>query len=427
MAGKLSQSKLWSRAQSVIPGGVNSPVRAFKSVGMSPLIVSKAKGSMIYDVEGKGYIDLVMSWGPLILGHAHAEIIRSVEKALRDGSSFGALSEREILLAEMVCKAVPSVEKIRFVSSGTEAAMTAVRLARAFTQRSKIIKFEGCYHGHSDFLLAKAGSGLATYGLPGSAGVPIEAAASTIVLPFNDVEAVEKILREFPNHIACILLEPIPANMGVVLPKPGYLEFLRKICNQNGALLVFDEVISGFRVSWGGAQELLNVRPDLTILGKIIGGGLPVGAVGGRKEIMELLAPLGPVYQAGTLSGNPAAMAAGLKTLELLREKGNYEKLEELGKNLQEGLEEILEKRKIKGRVQRVGSLMTLFFADQPVENYEDVEKSDSKKFVGFFQKMFKKGIFLPPSAFEAWFLSLAHTKKDIQKIIQIVGLSLKN
>lgn len=416
---------LWKKAQTLMPGGVNSPVRAFKSVGMDPMIVSRAKGSKIYDIQGKAFVDLVMSWGPLILGHAHPEILKAVEKAMKEGTSYGALSEKEILLAEMICKAVPSIEKVRFVSSGTEAAMTAIRLARSYTGRSKIIKFEGCYHGHSDFLLVKAGSGLATYSLAGSAGIPEDVLKSTIVIPFNDLDALEKVFTRFPNEIACVLMEPIPANMGVVLPKVGYLDGVKRLSQQNGALLVFDEVITGFRVAYGGAQSYYKIRPDLTILGKIIGGGFPVGAVGGPSEIMDQLAPLGPVYQAGTLSGNPVAMAAGLKTLELLKKLRTYEKLEMLGTELAQGLEELLAKKKIPARIQRMGSMMTLFFTNRPVENYQDVLASDSKKFIKFFQAMFKRGIFLPPSPFEAWFLSLAHAEKDIAKVIKVADLAL--
>lgn len=416
---------LWAKAQSLMPGGVNSPVRAFKSVGMDPLIVSRAKGSRIFDINGKSYIDLVMSWGPLILGHVHTEVVKAVKEALLEGSSFGALSEREIDLAQMVKDAMPSIDKIRFVSSGTEAAMTAIRLARAYTGRSKIIKFEGCYHGHSDSLLAKAGSGLATYSLAGSAGIPEEVLQSTIVLPFNDSGAVEKTFQMFENQIACVLVEPIPANMGLVLPKPDYLNFLRKMCTQNKALLIFDEVITGFRVAYGGAQSVFKIKPDLTILGKIIGGGFPVGAVGGRSEVMDQLAPLGPVYQAGTLSGNPVAMAAGLQMLKILKKKSVYQKLEIAGRTLEEGLSEILSRKNISARIHRVGSMLTLFFTDHEVQNYDDVLKCDAEKFKIFFKKMFQKGIFLPPSAFETWFLSLAHSKGDIEKIIESADQAL--
>ncbi|MBI1884342.1 MAG: glutamate-1-semialdehyde 2,1-aminomutase [Chlamydiae bacterium] len=417
---------LWLKAQELMPGGVNSPVRAFKSVGLDPLIVSKAKGSKIYDVRGKAYLDLVMSWGPLILGHAHPEILKAVKEALEEGSSFGALSHREILLAEAICNALPSLEKIRFVSSGTEAAMTAIRLARAFTGRDKMIKFEGCYHGHSDFLLAKAGSGLATYSLAGSAGIPKEVLKSTLVLPFNDWVALEKTMNRFGREIACILVEPIPANMGLVFPEKDMLKTLRKMCTQKGILLIFDEVITGFRVGYGGAQELYHVQPDLTILGKIIGGGFPVGAVGGRKEIMDQLAPLGPVYQAGTLSGNPVAMAAGLKTLEILKRKGAYEKLEKLGATLAGGLEEILKKKKISFQLHRIGSMMTLFFNDRPIENYQDVLQCNTEKFNQFFREMFRKRIFLPPSAFETWFLSLSHSAQDIESFLKAADQTFK-
>ncbi|MBI1871034.1 MAG: glutamate-1-semialdehyde 2,1-aminomutase [Chlamydiae bacterium] len=417
--------KLWTQAQSLMPGGVSSPVRAFRSVGLDPLIVSHAKGCKIYDVEGRCFIDLVMSWGPLMLGHADPEVVREVQNAVREGSTFGALSEREIKLAQKIKEAIPSIEKIRFVNSGTEAAMTVIRLARAFTGRSKIIKFEGCYHGHSDFLLAKAGSGLATYSLPGSSGVPEEVLKSTLVLAYNDLEALERSFHRFPNQIAAVLVEPIAANMGVVPPREGFLQGLRSLCKRFGCLLIFDEVITGFRVSFGGAQGLYKVQPDLTILGKIIGGGFPVGAVGGRAKMMDQLAPSGPVYQAGTLSGNPVAMAAGLQTLEMLQGQNPYRKLEHLGRELEDGLSKILQMKKIPFRLHRIGSLMTLFFTSHEIENYEDVLKSDSQRFKQFFKEMFEQGVFLPPSPFEAWFLSLAHSKSDIQKILKAASKAL--
>lgn len=413
--------KLWNKAQKLMPGGVNSPVRAFRSVKLSPLIVSRAKGSKIYDIHGKEYMDMVMSWGPLILGHAHSEILKTINKAVSEGTTYGALTEKEIQLAEVICKAIPSIQKIRFVNSGTEAAMTAIRLARAFTGRSKIIKFEGCYHGHSDFLLAKAGSGLATYSLPGSDGTPKEALQSTLVIPFNDLDVLKKAFESFPKQIAAVIIEPVPANMGVVLPRNGYLEGMKKLCEDNGALLIFDEVITGFRLTYGGVQDILKIKPDLTILGKIIGGGFPVGAIGGTSKIMDLLAPLGPVYQAGTLSGNPVAMSAGLKTLELLKEETLYEKLSDLSLQLALGLDDIIQKKKIKAQVQWLGSMLTLFFTASPVDNYKDALKSDTSRFSRFYRKMFQQRIFLPPSQFEAWFLSASHSKRDIQRLLKAV------
>lgn len=401
-----------------MPGGVNSPVRAFRSVGTKPLIVSRAKGSKIYDTAGKSFTDLVMSWGALILGHAHTDIIAAAKKAMEDGSSFGALCEREIRLAQLICEAVGSIEKLRFVSSGTEAAMTAVRLARAFTGREIIVKFEGCYHGHSDFLLAKAGSGLATYGLAGSAGVPQAASASTIVLPFNDSAAVNLAFRKFKNKIAAVIVEPVPANMGVVLAAEGFLKGLEELCKRHGALLICDEVISGFRLGYTAAQLRYGVSSDLTIFGKIIGGGFPAAAVAGRGKIMDQLAPLGPVYQAGTLSGNPVAMAAGAAALEFLKREDPYPMLDRLGERLEHGLMEIFSGARIPVHINRLGSMMTVFFSSGAPRNYEEVKNTDTRRFIRFFRKMYRAGVFLAPSAFEAWFLSAAHTVRDVDHVL---------
>jgi glutamate-1-semialdehyde 2,1-aminomutase len=407
------------RAQKKIPGGVNSPVRAWKAVGGSPRFMARGSGSRIYDVDGREYIDFVGSWGPLILGHAHPEIVAAVEKALASGTSFGAPTEREVELAEAVSKLFPSIEKLRLVNSGTEAAMSAVRLARAFAQRSRIVKFDGCYHGHSDGLLARAGSGVASLSLPDSAGVPPAFAAETGVVPFNDIHAVEAVFQQYPDSIAAVIVEPICGNMGVISPAPGFLASLREITRNHGALLIFDEVITGFRVSAGGAQELFKIRPDLTCLGKILGGGLPLGAFGGRAEIMDLLAPEGPVYQAGTLSGNPLAVGAGLAMLRELSHPGVYEKLEEKGGKFQQGLEHVLKARRISAVVNRQGSMLTLFFGVERVRDAEEARGSDRECFARFFHGMLGRGIYWPPSPFETAFLSLAHETADIDQAIE--------
>lgn len=409
----------FKKAKKLIPGGVNSPVRAFSSVGCDPLFIERGKGPKIYDVSGKEYIDLVCSWGPLILGHAYPPVVSAVKKALSKGISFGACTEKETELAELIVSAFPSIEKVRLVNSGTEAVMSAVRLARGYTKRDKIIKFEGCYHGHSDSLLVKAGSGLAAFGSPTSLGVPKSVANDTIVLPFNNLTAVEKTLKKHSRKIAALIVEPIPGNMGVVLPKHGYLEGLRRLTEKYGIVLIFDEVISGFRAAYGGAQELFGIMADLTCLGKIIGGGFPAAAFGGRADIMDCLAPLGGVYQAGTLSGNPIAVTAGIVTLKSLRDKKIYKELEKKGERLEEGL-------KTNFCINRVGSLMTLFFTEEEVVDFQSAKRSDLSGFAKFFRGMLKRGIYLPPSQFEAWFISAAHSIADIDRIVLCARESLR-
>ena len=411
--------ELHARASRVIPGGVNSPVRAFKSVGGEPPYIVRGQGSRIWDADGNEYIDYVGSWGPLILGHAFPSVVEAVEKANRDGASFGACTPIEAELAEEVIAAFPSMDKVRFVSSGTEATMSAIRLARAFTGRSYIIKFEGCYHGHADSLLVKAGSGVATLGIPGSAGVLEEQAKYTLALPFNSEEIIQEAFHKFKNEIACVIVEPVVGNMGCVPPREGYLRFLRTITAQQGAVLIFDEVMTGFRLSFGGAQELYKVDPDLTTLGKIIGGGLPVGAYGGRAELMDMIAPVGPVYQAGTLSGNPLAMAAGLATLrELKRRPEIYTQLEQRTAMLVEGVLAAAKQKGVALTANRVGSMFTWFFQPGVVHDWDTAAKSDTQAFGKFHSKMFEQGIYLPPSQYEAIFMSAAHTESAIEKTI---------
>jgi glutamate-1-semialdehyde 2,1-aminomutase len=403
--------KLWQEAVRLLPGGVNSPVRAFRGVGGTPFFAQRAKGSHLWDVDGNEYVDYVCSWGPMILGHAHPKVVRAVQEAARDGTSFGTPNLRELKLAQLVCESFPSIQKIRFVNSGTEATMSAIRLARGFTKRDKIVKFEGCYHGHSDSLLVKAGSGGATFDVPDSAGVPADFARNTLTLPLNNVAALESINW---REIACAIIEPIPANMGLIPLKRGFLERLRKLTQENDALLILDEVISGFRVARGGAQELYGISADLTTLGKIIGGGLPVGAFGGRADIMDLLAPNGTVYQAGTLSGNPLAMAAGIATLEELFQPGTYEKLEKLGAALCDEL-----KKTVKAQHVRIGSLFCAFFSDREVVDYASAKASDTKRYAKFFHEMLSRGVYLAPSQFEVGFMSLAHTPEDIEQTLR--------
>jgi glutamate-1-semialdehyde 2,1-aminomutase len=417
----LSKSRaLQQRAERVIPGGVDSPARAFKSVGGDPPIIVRGAGSRMWDADGNEYVDYVGSWGPLILGHAHPEVIAAIERATRDGASFGASTPSEAELAELVVEAMPSVEMVRFVSSGTEATMSAIRLARGYTKRDRIIKFEGCYHGHADSLLVKGGSGLATLGIPDSAGVPAELAQLTTALPYNDIVAVEEAFEKFPDKFACVIVEPVVGNMGCVPPAPDYLKDLRELCTRRGVLLIFDEVMTGFRLSYGGAQELFGIKPDLTTMGKIIGGGLPVGAYGGRRDIMNMVAPLGPVYQAGTLSGNPLAMTAGIATLRILREKKNeiYPQLEARASRLVEGILETGKKAGVKMTANRVGSMFTWFFANEPVTDWPSASKADPKRFGKFHRAMLESGIYLPPSQFEAAFLSFAHSGEDIERTI---------
>jgi len=421
MAIRLDHSrKLQQRAERLIPGGVNSPVRAFRAVGGEPPFVVRGEGARVWDADGNSYIDYVGSWGPLLLGHAAPEVVEAVIEAARKGTSFGASTAAEIELAEAVIEAFPSMEKVRFVSSGTEATMSAIRLARAATGRKYIIKFVGCYHGHTDALLVKAGSGVATLGIPGSAGVPEEFVQFTLALPFNDRKAVEEAFDKFKGQIACIIVEPVVGNMGCVPPRSGYLEFLREITRHEGSLLIFDEVMTGFRIAFGGAQELYGIRPDLTTLGKVIGGGLPVGAYGGRGDLMELVAPLGPMYQAGTLSGNPLAMAAGLAMLCTLRNQGKalYARLEKLTLSLVTQVSEAARKAGIAVTTNQLGSMFTFFFVDHPVTDWDSASGCDTEKFGRFHRAMLNAGIWLPPSQFEAAFLSTAHTENDIAETV---------
>lgn len=416
-AGSLSK-ELYNASLKLMPGGVNSPVRSFLGVDGEPLFMERGKGSKIYDADGREYIDYVMSWGPLIFGHANADILGKIQKVLERGTSFGACTGFELELAKLVVDAVPSIEMVRFVNSGTEATMSAIRLARALTDRKKILKFDGCYHGHVDSLLVKGGSGLATLGIPSTPGVPEELTALTVSIPYNDIEALRSTLEANPRDFAAVIVEAVAGNMGVVLPKEGYLSELRDLCTKFGTLLIFDEVMTGFRLSMGGAQEKFGITPDLTCLGKIIGGGLPVGAYGGRREIMQEVAPSGPVYQAGTLSGNPVSMSAGIKTLKMLREAETYEKLDYRTQHLTDEMKKRADKQGIPMTINRAGSMFTLFFQKGPVENYEDAKKSNLKHFSKYFHGMLDEGFYIPPSQFEAWFMSMAHTDQDLEKTI---------
>ena len=410
-----TRSELWRRATALIPGGVNSPVRAMRAVGLDePLFVRRGEGAWIEDVDGNRYVDWVMSWGPLIFGHADPEIVEAVTRAAADGTSFGASTEAEVELAAELVAAVPSLEMVRLVSSGTEASMTAIRLARAVRKRDRILKFAGCYHGHVDALLASAGSGIATLGIPSTPGVPAAVAGETVVCPFNDVDAAAEAVLRYGEDLACIIVEPVAGNMGVVPPEPGFLEALRKLCDASGVLLVFDEVITGFRVARGGAQELYGVLPDLTVLGKIVGGGLPLAAFGGRAELMERLAPVGDVYQAGTLSGNPLATAAGLSVLRRLRDPGVYDELERKGARFAEGLAPF-------GTVQRVGAMLTLFAVDGPVRNFDDAQRCDTERYAELFRHLLAHGVYVAPSQFEAMFVSLAHGDEEIDRTVEAV------
>ena len=425
MEPKKSQ-KLFQEAQKVIPGGVNSPVRAFRAVGLEPLFVSRAQGAKIYDADGRAYLDFMGSWGPMILGHAHPKVRKAMAQALGKGWSYGAATELEVRLAQKISKAIPSMEMLRMVSSGTEAAMSALRVARGFTGRDKVIKFEGCYHGHADSFLVKAGSGAITFGIPDSAGVPSSLAEHTLVAPYNDLPAVQSLFEQHPSQIAGVVVEPIAGNMGVVLPKEGFLKGLEALCRKNKALLVFDEVITGFRLAYGGVQKIYGVEPDLTCLGKIIGGGMPVGAYGGRREIMGKISPLGPVYQAGTLSGNPLAMTCGLATLEVLQGKGIHKKIERLTVQLCRGLEQICRKKGIPARINRAGSMFTLFFTGDEVFDYATAKKADTARYARYFAGMVQNGVWLPPSQFEACFLSLAHTEKDVERTLKAAEIALE-
>jgi glutamate-1-semialdehyde 2,1-aminomutase len=419
-----SSSKLAARASDVIPGGVNSPVRAWKAVGGNPCFVNRARGAYLWDVDDKEYVDLVCAWGPLIVGHAHPDVLSAVTEAAARGMGFGAPTAIEVELAERIVAAVPSIEKVRLVTSGTEATMTAIRIARAATKRDRIVKLAGCYHGHSDQLLVRAGSGAATFGVPDSAGVPGDISRLTSVVEYNDATAMRAALNTGPP-VAAVILEPIAANMGVVPPAPGYLDEVRRITTDAGTLLIFDEVISGFRAARGGAQELYGVTPDLTCLGKIIGGGLPVGAVGGRAELMDQLAPAGPVYQAGTLAGNPVACSAGVATLDLLTSEA-YVALEKSSAMLEAGLREVISTTGVHATVQRVGSLLTLFFGVDEVRDFAEASKSDTAAFARFFRAMIDRGVNLPPSQYEAWFLSLAHGTTEIDRIVAATREALR-
>lgn len=416
---------LFEQAKNLLPGGVDSPVRAFRAVGGQPLFIARGEGAYLYDVDGNRYIDYVLSWGPLIVGHAHPQVVEALIEATRKGTSYGAPSPLELELARRVMEFMPQIEMIRFVNSGTEATMSALRLARAYTRRDKIIKFEGCYHGHADMLLVKAGSGIATLGLPDSPGVPASVAQDTLVARYNDLESVEALFRAYPDQIAAVIVEPVAGNMGVVPPQPGFLEGLRKLTQEHGALLIFDEVMTGFRVHPGGAQTLYNIQPDLTTLGKVIGGGLPVGAYGGRREIMQLVAPSGPVYQAGTLAGNPLAMTAGIVTLDIIKTPGTWEKIEQVGSQLETGIHQALEKHSVRGCVTRVGSMFTLFFGIETVRDWESVRQADTALFARFFQGMLQRGVYLAPSQFEAGFLSTAHTPEIVNTTLEALEATL--
>lgn len=425
MKRKKSQ-RLYKKALEIMPGGVNSPVRAFKAVGGNPVFISKAKGSKIYDVDGNQYIDYVLSWGPLILGHAHPKVVNALKKAVEKGTSYGAPTQLEIELASLVKKAFPSIEKIRMVNSGTEATMSAIRLARGFTKRSKVVKFEGCYHGHVDGLLVSAGSGATTFGIPDSLGVPVSYTQETIVLPFNDREAFKSTLKEHWKDIACVIVEPVVGNMGCILPREEFLHALREETEKYGIVLIFDEVMTGFRVSFGGAQQYYGVKPDLTCLGKVIGGGLPVGAYGGKKEIMSLIAPEGGVYQAGTLSGNPLAMTAGIETLKVLSKPSTYKKLEERMRQLEEGLKDAAKKAQVNVKFYRAGTMFCTYFTETDVVDARTAKTSDTEKFKKFFWGMLDRGVYIAPSQFEAGFISTAHTEKDIEKTVQAAYESFK-
>ncbi|WP_163328325.1 glutamate-1-semialdehyde 2,1-aminomutase [Desulfurobacterium thermolithotrophum] len=426
---KVERSKaLFDEAKKYIPGGVNSPVRAFKSVEDIPRFITKAKGAHIWDADGNEYIDYVCSWGPMILGHAHPEVVKAIQEQAEKGTSYGAPTELEVKLAKMIVDLVPSVEKVRMVNSGTEATMSAIRLARGYTGRNKVIKFEGGYHGHVDALLVKAGSGLTTFGVPTSPGIPDDFAKHTITVPFNDIDALKKVVDEVGNDVAAVIMEPVMANAGLIIPEPGFLEKVRELTAEKGIVLIFDEVITGFRLSLGGAQEYFGITPDLSCFGKIIGGGLPVGAFGGKAEIMNYLAPEGPVYQAGTLSGNPLAMIAGIKTLELLQKPGVYESLKEKTEKLAEGLKEAAKAAGLKEKLcfKKIESISIVYFTNKDVKNYQDALTSNTKAYAKFFRKMLEQGVYLAPSQFEVAFMSTAHTDEDIEKTIKAAEVAFK-
>lgn len=419
--------ELFQRAQHRIPGGVNSPVRAFKSVGRNPIFISKAQGSKLWDVDGNEYIDYVGSWGPMILGHAHPIILEAIANAAVNGTSFGAATEREVEMAELLCSIVPSFDMVRMVNSGTEATMSAIRLARAYTGKEKIIKFEGCYHGHADSFLIKAGSGAMTFGVPDSPGVPQSIAGATLTARYNDLTSVEQLFKEFAGQIAGVIIEPVVGNMGCIVPEQDFLAGVSRLCREHKAVFIFDEVMTGFRLSLGGAQQLYGITPDLTTFGKIIGGGLPVGAYGGKREIMQLVAPSGPMYQAGTLSGNPLAMAAGIVMLTMLKNDPSiYKTLEERSKQLEQGIANIIGRFQLPLTQNRVGSMFTLFFTKEHVKDYDSAKSSDTVRFGKYFQDMLNRGIYLAPSQFEAAFMSTAHTPDDVEKTITAAEESLK-
>ncbi len=422
----MESEKLFKRAKRLMPGGVNSPVRAFKAVGGNPIVVKKGFGPYIEDVDGKRYIDFLMSWGPLILGHAHPEVVKAVKEASENGLSFGLTNPYEIELAQEVVSAVPSAERVRFVNSGTEAVMSAIRLARGVTGRKYIVKFEGCYHGHYDSVLVSAGSGVATLGIPGTPGIPEEIASLTFVLPYNDAQAVRELFEKEGDKIAAVIVEPVAGNMGVVPPEREFLQTLRDETQKHGAFLIFDEVITGFRLSLGGAQGLFGIKPDLTTLGKVVGGGMPVGAYTGREEIMSKVAPEGPVYQAGTLSGNPLSMAAGLATLKVLKRENPYEELDRKTKTFAGELKEILTSKGVSHTVNRIGSMFTVFFTEGEVKNYSDAKRSDTELFGKFFNKLLEEGVLIPPSQFEAWFISTSHDDKVLQEALERIERAVK-
>ncbi len=422
----LRSKRLFEKAQRLIPGGVNSPVRAFRAVGGNPLFIERAKGSKLYDIDGNEYIDYVLSWGPMILGHCHPEVTRALKDAVSKGTSYGAPTPLELELAELILKAYPSMDKVRMVNSGTEATMSAIRVARGFTKRNKIIKFEGCYHGHADGLLVKAGSGATTFGIPDSPGVPEDYARNTITLPFNNIEAVRDVIEREWRDLACVILEPVVGNIGCVLPLTGFLETLRELTEKYGIVLIFDEVMTGFRVSYGGAQEYYHIKPDMTCLGKVIGGGLPVGAYGGKDEIMAMVAPQGPVYQAGTLSGNPLAMTAGIATLKILSKRSTYRELEKKASMLEEGLKDVVKKTGVRTRFYRAGTMFCTYFTDKDVIDYSTAKTSNTEMFSRFFHGMLSRGIYIAPSQFEAGFISIAHSERDIDKTIGSAYETLK-
>ncbi|MFN3471973.1 MAG: glutamate-1-semialdehyde 2,1-aminomutase [Aquificaceae bacterium] len=423
----MKNREIFEKARSLMPGGVSSPVRAFKAVGGDPIIVSRAKGSRLWDVEGKEYIDFLMSWGPLILGHAHPKVVQAIKEQAEKGLSYGLTNQHEVELAQLVVSAMPSVEMVRFVSSGTEATMSAIRLARGYTGKRYVVKFEGCYHGHGDALLVSAGSGVATLGIPGTPGVPEEVARLTLVIPYNSTEALEEVFKRYGEDIACVIVEPVAGNMGVVLPKPGFLKAIREITRQYGSLVICDEVITNFRLSKGGAQEYFGQDPDITCMGKILGGGMPLGAYGGKREIMEKVAPEGPVYQAGTLSGNPLSMVAGIATLKELFELNPYNYLEGLTKRLTSGVSKLLHEKGIPHRINQIASMFTLFFTEEEVYDYQSAKRSDTNLFGRFFRSLLKEGVLIPPSQFEAWFLSTAHQEEDIDLALERIDTAIRS